>query len=115
MHESISKKTQMKLYKSEEGFEKIMGWYDRVKSEITVQHQSIYAETRFGQSHAILAGEENSKAVILIPNSLRIYGLAQEGIIYQDYLHYQVYIKAESLLLFHIQLHLFFHEPRLIL
>ncbi|MBT6074276.1 MAG: alpha/beta hydrolase [Gammaproteobacteria bacterium] len=67
MHESISKKTQMKLYKSEEGFEKIMGWYDRVKSEITVQHQSIYAETRFGQSHAILAGEENSKAVILIP------------------------------------------------
>ena len=67
MHESISKKTQMKLYKSEEGFEKIMGWYDRVKSEITVQHQSIYAETRFGQSHAILAGKENSKAVILIP------------------------------------------------
>jgi pimeloyl-ACP methyl ester carboxylesterase len=58
---------QMKLYKSEEGFQKIMDWYNRVQSEITVEHHSVYADTRFGKTHVIAAGDDNSKPIILIP------------------------------------------------
>ena len=60
-------KNEMKLYKSEEGFEKIMDWYDRVQNEITVDHYSVYADTRFGKTHIITAGDDKSKPVILIP------------------------------------------------
>ncbi len=57
----------MKLYKSEEGLNKIMSWYKKVESEISVEHESIFAKTRFGKTHAIVAGEDHSKSLILIP------------------------------------------------
>ena len=60
-------KNEIKLYKSEEGFDKIMDWYDRVQNEITVDHYSVYADTRFGKTHIITAGDDKSKPVILIP------------------------------------------------
>ena len=50
-----TEKPSMKLYKSEEGLEKIMSWYEKVKSEINVEHESIFATTRFGKTHAIVA------------------------------------------------------------
>ena len=57
----------MKLYKSEEGLNKIMSWYENVKSEINVEHESIFVTTRFGKTHAIVAGEDHLKSLILIP------------------------------------------------
>jgi len=57
----------MKLYKSEEGLNKIMSWYKKVESEINVEYESIFAKTRFGKTHAIVAGESHSKSLILIP------------------------------------------------
>ena len=62
-----TKKTSMKLYKSEEGLNKIMSWYENVKSEINVEHESIFVTTRFGKTHAIVAGEDHPKSLILIP------------------------------------------------
>ena len=62
-----TKKPSMKLYKSEEGLNKIMSWYENVKSEINVEHESIFVTTRFGKTHAIVAGEDHSKSLILIP------------------------------------------------
>ena len=56
MVEETSQKPSMKLYKSEEGLEKIMSWYERVKEEITVEHESQYVDTRFGKTHSIVAG-----------------------------------------------------------
>ena len=57
----------LKLYKSEEGLNKIMSWYKKVESEINVEYESIFAKTRFGKTHAIVAGEDHSKSLILIP------------------------------------------------
>jgi pimeloyl-ACP methyl ester carboxylesterase len=57
----------LKLYKSQEGLNKIMSWYKKVESEISVEHESIFAKTRFGKTHAIVAGEDHSKSLILIP------------------------------------------------
>ena len=62
-----TKTTSMKLYKSEEGLNKIMSWYENVKSEINVEHESIFVTTRFGKTHAIVAGEDHLKSLILIP------------------------------------------------
>ena len=67
MLEENSQKPSMKLYKSEEGLEKIMSWYKRVKEEITVDHESEYVDTRFGTTHAIVAGKNHEKPLILIP------------------------------------------------
>ena len=57
----------LSLYKSEEGYEKMMSWYERVSDEITVVHKSIFADTRFGKTHIIEAGDANQKPVLLIP------------------------------------------------
>ena len=62
-----SQKPSLKLYKSEEGLEKIVSWYERVKEEITVDHESEYVDTRFGKTHAIVAGKTHEKSLILIP------------------------------------------------
>lgn len=55
------------LYKSEEGYKKMMSWYQKVCDEITVDYESIFAETRFGKTHIIEAGKDNKKTIILIP------------------------------------------------
>ena len=38
---------------------KMMSWYKRVSDEITVDHKSIFADTRFGKTHIIEAGDAN--------------------------------------------------------
>ena len=44
-----------------------MSWYEQLKNEITVDHKSLFVETRFGQTHAIVAGDIKAKPVLLIP------------------------------------------------
>jgi len=67
MTENFDYKPDLSLYKSEEGYKKMMSWYNRVQEEISVDHESIFADTRFGKTHIILAGKENLKSILLIP------------------------------------------------
>ena len=67
MTENYTFEPDFTLYKSEEGFDKMMSWYERVCDEITVDHKSIFADTRFGKTHIIEAGDKNQKPVLLIP------------------------------------------------
>ena len=53
MTENYTFEPDFSLYKSEEGFDKMMSWYERVCDEITVDHKSIFADTRFGKTHII--------------------------------------------------------------
>ena len=67
MKENFEYEPDFSLYKSEEGYKKMMSWYNRVQDEISVDHESIFADTRFGKTHIILAGKENQKSILLIP------------------------------------------------
>ena len=67
MKEYFDYEPDFSLYKSEEGYKKMMSWYNRVQDEISVDHESIFADTRFGKTHIILAGKENQKSILLIP------------------------------------------------
>ena len=67
MTENFDYKPDLSLYKSEEGYKKMMSWYKRVQEEISVDHESVFADTRFGKTHIILAGKENLKSILLIP------------------------------------------------
>tara|TARA_B100000579_G_scaffold293076_1_gene243485 strand:- start:117 stop:1088 length:972 start_codon:yes stop_codon:yes gene_type:complete len=67
MTENFDYKPDLSLYKSEEGYKKMMSWYNRVQEEILVDHESVFADTRFGKTHIILAGKENLKSILLIP------------------------------------------------
>ena len=67
MTENFDYKPDLSLYKSEEGYKKMMSWYNRVQDEISVDHESIFADTRFGKTHIILAGKNNQKSILLIP------------------------------------------------
>ena len=57
----------LKLYKSLQGRQKIMSWYEQLKNEIEVDYESLFVNTRFGQTHAIVAGDIKAKPVLLIP------------------------------------------------
>ena len=67
MKENFDYEPDFSLYKSEEGYKKMMSWYNRVQDEISVDHESIFADTRFGKTHIILAGKKNQKSILLIP------------------------------------------------
>lgn len=58
---------QMRLYKSEEGFDRIMSWYDNVVAKITVPVESVWLDTRFGCTHALAAGRRDAEPLLLIP------------------------------------------------
>lgn len=57
----------LKLYKSLLGYQNIMSWYEQLKNDIEVDHESLFVPTRFGQTHAIAAGDIKAKPVLLIP------------------------------------------------
>ena len=67
MTENFDYKPDLSLYKSEEGYKKMMSWYKRVQEEISVDHESVFADTRFGKTHIILACKDNLKSILLIP------------------------------------------------
>ena len=58
---------RMKLYKSEDGFKAVMGWYEDVTSKIDADVGSKYVTTRFGRTHMLVAGPENAPPLLLIP------------------------------------------------
>lgn len=58
---------QLALYKSAEGYEKIMGWYDNVVAKIKVPVESVYVDTRYGPTHMLAAGRPHAEPLLLIP------------------------------------------------
>lgn len=57
----------MKLYRSEEGFNAIMSWYEGVLGQFEIPVESVFTETRFGRTHMLAAGPSDAEALLLIP------------------------------------------------
>lgn len=57
----------LKMYRSEAGFNAIMAWYEDTLAKIEVPVQSEWAETRFGRTHMLVAGPADGEPVLLIP------------------------------------------------
>ena len=58
---------RMKLYKSVNGFEAVMGWYGDVTAMIDADVDSKYVATRFGRTHMLVAGPKDAPPLLLIP------------------------------------------------
>ncbi len=59
--------SRMNLYKSAEGFQAIMNWYNDIVAEIDIEVESKYVETRFGRTHMLAVGDENAPPMFLLP------------------------------------------------
>ena len=57
---------RLKLYKSEEGFNAIMAWYESLVEQIEVPCKSQYVETRFGRTHMLVCGPEDAEPLVLV-------------------------------------------------
>ncbi len=55
------------LYKSTEGYQAIMSWYDEAQDSIDCAIESRFVKTRFGHTHMLVAGAEHAQPLILIP------------------------------------------------
>jgi pimeloyl-ACP methyl ester carboxylesterase len=58
---------RMNLYKSAEGFQAIMNWYNDIVAEIDIEVESKYVETRFGRTHMLACGDEQAPPMFLLP------------------------------------------------
>jgi len=59
--------SRMNLYKSAEGFQAIMNWYNDVVAEIDIEVESKYIETSFGRTHMLACGPEDAPPMFLLP------------------------------------------------
>jgi pimeloyl-ACP methyl ester carboxylesterase len=57
---------RLKLYKSEEGFNAIMAWYESLVEQIEIPCNSQYVETRFGRTHMLVCGPEDAEPLVLV-------------------------------------------------
>ena len=57
---------KMALYKSVEGFNEIMAWYEGLVDKITVPFDSHFVDTRFGRTHMLVCGPEQAPPLILV-------------------------------------------------
>ncbi len=55
------------LYKSTQGYQEIMSWYDDALKTIDCELESQFVKTRFGHTHMLVAGREDAEPLILIP------------------------------------------------
>ena len=67
-----------KVYKNKQGEIALMKLYDKQLKALNVIHEDIFADTRFGQAHAIKVGNPNGKPLLLFHggNSTTPYCLA---------------------------------------
>ncbi len=59
----------MRLFRSREGYEKIMGWYENVVAKFEVPVRPRWVETRYGRTHMLTAGRPDAEPLILIPGA----------------------------------------------
>jgi len=57
----------LKMYKSAEGHQAIMDWYDDVLAQLDVEVESQYVSTRFGRTHMLVSGPKDATPLILVP------------------------------------------------
>jgi len=57
----------LRLYRSEAGFNAIMEWYEDTLAKIEVPVEPVYVETRFGRTHMLAAGPADAEPVLLVP------------------------------------------------
>lgn len=57
----------LRMYRSEEGFNAIMAWYEDTLAKVEVPVESVWVETRFGRTHALAAGPADAEPLFLIP------------------------------------------------
>ncbi len=83
---------RLELYKSQEGYEKIMAWYDSVVAKIDAPVRSVWAGTRFGRTHLLAAGRPDAEPLILIPGAAGSAPLYRRAIehLYRDFRVYAV-------------------------
>jgi pimeloyl-ACP methyl ester carboxylesterase len=59
----------LRFYKSVEGYNAIMSWYESALESVEVPLASKYVETRFGRTHMLTCGPEDAPALFLIPGT----------------------------------------------
>ncbi|MBT8441507.1 MAG: alpha/beta hydrolase [Gammaproteobacteria bacterium] len=57
----------MQLYKTPEGRQKIIDWYETALARIDANVQSVWADTRFGRTHMLAAGPANGEPLFFLP------------------------------------------------
>jgi pimeloyl-ACP methyl ester carboxylesterase len=55
------------LYKSAEGYQRVMEHYDETLQRMAVPYETCYTETSFGPTHIVITGNKNGKPVVLWP------------------------------------------------
>ena len=73
---------RLDLYKSQEGREKIMEWYDSVVAKIDAPVRSVWAGTRFGRTHLLTAGRPDAEPLILLPGAAGSAPLFRRAIVH---------------------------------
>ncbi|MBN2878224.1 MAG: alpha/beta hydrolase [Clostridia bacterium] len=58
-----------KIYKTDEGRQKILNYYSNIKTQITYPYKENYIDTQFGKTYMIEAGNEAKPAVLLFHGS----------------------------------------------
>jgi pimeloyl-ACP methyl ester carboxylesterase len=53
------------LYKSAEGYRKVVAHYDRGFQKMGIPYETKYVETRFGATHVVISGNRDGKSVVL--------------------------------------------------
>jgi pimeloyl-ACP methyl ester carboxylesterase len=53
------------LYRSAEGYQRVMEHYDATLQGMVVPYEARYVETSFGPTHIVISGRENGKPVVL--------------------------------------------------
>ena len=57
----------LKFYKSADGYNAIMSWYESALESVEVPLTSKYVETRYGRTHMLTCGREDAPALFLLP------------------------------------------------
>jgi pimeloyl-ACP methyl ester carboxylesterase len=55
------------LYKSPEGQQKLIDWYDAAVSRIDADLESVWVDTRFGRTHILAAGPQTGEPLFFLP------------------------------------------------
>ena len=63
----VATQPNLRMYKSEAGFNAIMSWYEVTQASIPVPVESVFVDTRFGRTHMLVAGPVDAEPVLLIP------------------------------------------------
>jgi pimeloyl-ACP methyl ester carboxylesterase len=53
------------LYRSAEGYQRVVAHYDAALHEMRIPYESQYVETHFGPTHVVVSGHEQGKPVVL--------------------------------------------------